>query len=237
VQGDSVRTVGLIGGITPESTVEYYRQLVASYRAQKQDGSYPSIVINSINLAKLLSFVTAGELDALIDYLVSEVAKLARAGADFALFTSNTPHMVFEEIRDRCPIPLISIVEAACEHARALGLTRLGLFGTRFTMQGRFYADVFSKAGIAIVVPDESEQAYIHDKYMSELANAIFLPETRAGLMAIAQQLVHRNRIQGLILGGTELPLIVGDCDFSVPLLDTVRIHVQKAIARLLSPT
>ncbi len=232
-----MRTVGLIGGITPESTVEYYRQLVASYRAQKQDGSYPSVVINSIDLARLLSLVTAGELDALIDYLVGEVAKLARAGADFALFTSNTPHIVFEEIRDRSAIPLISIVEAACEHARALGLRRLGLFGTRFTMQGRFYADVFSKAGIAIVVPHESEQAYIHDKYMTELANAVFLPETRAGLMAIAQQLVDRDGIQGLVLGGTELPLIVRECDSTVPLVDTLSIHVQKAIARLLAPT
>jgi aspartate racemase len=231
-----MKTVGIVGGIGPESTIEYYRLIIASYREQKQDGSYPSIVINSIDLKKMLDLVAANELAQLTGYLVGEVHRLARAGADLGLLASNTPHIVFDELRRRSPIPLVSIVEAACEAAKALGLKRVGLFGTRFTMQGRFYSDVFSRQGIALVVPDLDEQAYIHDRYMSELVNGIILPETRERLLAIVDRLKEQQGIQGLVLGGTELPLILGDVrDRGIPFLDTTRIHVQRVVAHWLS--
>lgn len=232
-----METVGIIGGVGPESTVEYYRLIIASYRAQKRDGSYPPIIINSIDLKKMLDLIGANELAEVTDYLVGEVRKLARGGAHFGLLASNTPHIVFEEIRRRSPIPLISIVESTCEAAQALGLERVGLFGTRFTMQGRFYAEVFSSVGIQIIVPGEEEQAYIHDKYMGELVAGIILPETRARLLAIVERLREQERIQGLILGGTELPLILRDVPASgIPFLDTTGIHVERIVARLLSP-
>jgi aspartate racemase len=209
-----MKTVGIIGGIAPESTIEYYRLIIASYREQKQDGSYPAILINSIDLKKMLDLIEAGALGEVTTYLVGEVQKLASAGADFGLLASNTPHIVFDEIRRRSPIPLISIVEATCTTAKALGLKRVGLFGTRFTMQGRFYPDVFSTEGITLVLPDEDEQAYIHEKYLGELVNGIFLPETRERLLKIVDRLREREAIDGLILGGTELPLILSDVTF-----------------------
>jgi len=231
-----MRTVGIIGGIAPESTVAYYRQIVAAYRELKPDGSYPPIVINSVDMTKMLAFVGAGELDKLVDYLLSEVGKLAKAGADFGLLASNTPHIVFEEVRRQSSIPLISIVDATCQAAKTLGLKKLGLFGTRFTMQGRFYPDVFSREGIAIVVPGAENQTYIHDKYMGELVKAIFLPETRAGLLAIVDRLKEDQGIGGLILGGTELPLILRESTASgIPALDTTQIHVKAVVAELLS--
>lgn len=231
-----MKTVGIIGGIAPESTVEYYRLIIASYREQKQDGRYPSILINSIDLKKVLDLVGANELAMLTEYVVGELQKVARAGADFGALASNTPHIVFDDIRRRSPIPLISIVEATCEAARALGLKQVGLFGTRFTMQGRFYPEVFSKAGITLAVPEADEQAYIHDKYMSELVNGIFLPETRERLLAIVDRMKERQGIQGLILGGTELPLILRDVqDRGIPFLDTTRIHVKRIVAELLA--
>jgi len=231
-----MKTVGIIGGIGPESTVEYYRLTIASYREQKQDGSYPSILINSIDLKKMLDLIGANELAKVTEYLVDEVQRLARAGADFGLLASNTPHIVFDEIRRQSPIPLVSIVEATCEAAQALGLKRVGLFGTRFTMQGRFYPDVFSKEGITLAVPEQDEQDYIHDKYMSELVNGIILPETRERLLMIVDRLKERQGIQGLILGGTELPLILRDVlDRGIPFLDTTKIHVKRIVAQLLS--
>ena len=230
-----LETVGIIGGIGPESTVDYYRLIIAAYRERKKDGSYPSILINSIDLKKMLDLIGANQLAEVTDYLATEVQKLERAGATFGLLASNTPHIVFDAIGRRSSIPLISIVEATCEDAQALGLKRVGLFGTRFTMQGQFYAEVFSKAGIAVVVPDEQEQAYIHDKYMNELVQGIILPETRAGLLAIVDELKERQAIEGLILGGTELPLILPDVhDRGIPFLNTTRIHVDRIIARLL---
>ncbi|HEX8139504.1 MAG TPA: amino acid racemase [Pyrinomonadaceae bacterium] len=230
-----MKIVGIIGGIGPESTVEYYRLIMTSYREQRRDGSAPPIIINSIDMKKMLDFIAANELPEVIEYLVGEVRRLARAGADVGLLAANTPHVVFEEISSQSPIPLVSIVEATCAEAKALGLKRLGLFGTRFTMQGHFYPDVFSREGIALVAPSEDEQRFIHDKYMNELVRGIFLPETRERLLKVASRLREQEGIEGLILGGTELPLILqGETAAGVPLLDTTRIHVKAVVAQLL---
>jgi aspartate racemase len=231
-----MKTVGIIGGIGPESTIEYYRLLIAAYREQRTDGSYPAIIINSIDLNRMLSLIEANKWAEVTSRLVEEIHKLARAGADFGLLSANTPHIVFDDVSRLSPIPLISIVEATCDAAKVLGLKRLGLFGTRFTMQARFYPDVFSRAGMTLVVPDEDEQAYIHEKYFGELVKGIFLPETRERLLAIVDSLKERERIEGLILGGTELPLILRDnAGRGLPFLDTTGIHVKAAVARLLA--
>ena len=228
-----MKTVGVIGGIGPESTIEYYRLLVAAYRAQKTDGSYPPIIINSINLKAVVDLLEANNLAGVADCFVGEIQKLAGAGAECGLLAANTPHIVFDEIRRRSPIPLVSIVEATCEAARVSGLKRLGLLGTRFTMQGKFYPSVFSSAQIALVMPQPDEQIYIHEKYMNELVKGIILPETRQGLLRIVDRLREQHGIDGLILAGTELPLILGDVtNRGIPFLDTTRIHVQAIAAR-----
>ncbi len=228
-----MKTVGVIGGIGPESTIEYYRLLVAAYRDQKADGSYPPIIINSINLKAVVDLLEANDLAGVTDCFVNELQKLAGAGAEFGLLAANTPHIVFDEIRRRSPIPLVSIVEATCDAARILGLKRPGLLGTRFTMQGKFYPRVFATAGISLVTPQPGEQTYIHDKYMGELVKGIILPETRQRLLAIVDRLKEQDSIDGVILGGTELPLILGNVtDRGIPFLDTTRIHVQAIAAR-----
>jgi aspartate racemase len=184
----------------------------------------------------MLGLIGANEMKAVTDYLVGEVDKLSQAGADFGLLAANTPHIIFNEIRERARLPLISIVEATCDAARAKNIVRAGLYGTRFTMQGSFYADVFSKNGIQLVVPDKQDQEYVHDKYMHELVNGQFLDETRQGLLAIADRLIEQQQIQVLILGGTELPLILRDETYrGIPLLDTTKIHVARALSQMLS--
>jgi len=230
-----MKTLGIIGGIAPESTVEYYRLIVALYRERTHDGSYPPLLINSIDLKKLLDLIGAQRLADVTEYLLGEVTKLARAGADLGLLASNTPHLVFEDLRRGSPIPLISLVEAACRATRALGLNTVGLFGTRFTMQARFYPEVFSREGIALVVPDPADQDYIHEKYMGELVHGVYRAETRERLLGIADRLREREGIQGLILGGTELPLLLRDVgDRGIPFLDTTRIHVEQAVAHMM---
>ena len=155
-------------------------------------------------------------------------------GADFAAIAANTPHVAFEEIAREAPIPMISIVEATREAAQAHGIRRAGLFGTRFTMQGRFYADRFAAAGMEVIVPTPEEQDYIHERYFADLVNGRFPPETRTRLLAIADAMIERDGIEALILGGTELPLLLRDeTHHGIPLLDTTKIHVAKIVERL----
>ena len=231
-----MKTVGLIGGVGPESTIEYYRFIIDAYRERTQDDSYPSIIINSVDVNKYVALATANEFDKFASELVIEIDRLARAGADFGALAANTPHIVFDELQRRSAIPLVSIVEATRDKAKTMGFKRVGLFGTRFTMTGGFYQQTFSAAGMEIITPNESEQNYIHEKYIGELLKNIFTAETRVGLMRIVEQLRRREHIEALILGGTELPLILRDSEQSdVPFHDTTKIHVEAIVERLVS--
>ncbi|HEY2961319.1 MAG TPA: amino acid racemase [Pyrinomonadaceae bacterium] len=229
------KTLGLIGGTGPESTIDYYRLLVAKYREQA-DGNSPSLIINSVNLKLMIEWMTAGELGRVADYLSAAFEQLAKAGADLAALTANTPHIVFDELQQRTALPLISIVEATCDKAQSLGLKRVGLFGTLFTMQAPFYPAVFSRSDVKLVVPNDEEQNYIHEIYLGELLKDVFLPETRTNLLAIADAMKARDGIEAVILGGTELPLLLRDETHNgLPLLDTTRIHVDRLVAEMLS--
>jgi len=231
-----MKTLGIIGGLGPESTVDYYQKIIALYRERTGEGHYPEFIINSINLRKGLDFMDADDLPGMADYLLEGIGKLARAGADFGLISANTPHIVFYQLEPRSPIPLISIVEATCASAKARNLKRLGLFGTRYTMRGAFYAKVFSREGIELLIPEPNDQDYIHDKYMNELIPGKFLPETRAGLLEIIDRMKTKSDIDGVILAGTELPLILrNETHNGIPLLDTTKIHVEAAVAEMLS--
>jgi aspartate racemase len=230
-----MRTLGLIGGTGPESTIEYYRLLTAQYR-EKAGGNSPSLIINSVNLKNMIEWMGANELGKVTDFLVEAIDKLHRAGADFAALTANTPHIVFDEVQARSKLRLISIVEAACERVEALGFKTVGLFGTRYTMQAPFYPKVFSRTDVKLVLPNEEEQAFIHEKYFGELLKDVFLPETRTALLEIADAMKARHGIEGLILGGTELPLLLRDEQHNgIQMLDTTRIHVDRLIKELLS--
>ena len=230
-----MNTVGIIGGIGPESTVEYYRLIVSAYLERQGNGNYPQIIINSINMRKMLDLIGDNKFEEVTEYLVDEIQKLASAGADFALLASNTPHIVFNEINQKSPLPLISIVEAACQEAKRRGMQRVGLFGTKFTMQGGFYDQIFSDHAITVISPADDDQDYIHDIYMGELVKGIFRDETKKELLNIANKLIEKENIQGLILGGTELPLILKEEDAEgVEFLDTTKIHVESIMQRLL---
>jgi|ERR1700752_231517 len=229
-----MKTLGLIGGIGPESTIDYYRLLVAGCR-ERAGGKYPPVVINSVDLQRLIKWMTADELELATDYLVVEIEKLEKAGVDFAAMASNTPHRVFDRIQKRTSLPLVSIVEATCRRVQSLGMKMVGLLGTKFTMQARFYPEVFSREGINLIMPGEAEQNYIHEKYMGELLNNVFLPETRAQLLKIVDGMIESRQIEGLILGGTELPLLLRDESHNgIPLLDTTRIHVDELLTHML---
>ena len=161
-----MKTLGIIGGLGPESTVDYYQRIIALYRERTGDGHYPEFVIVSIDLRKGLDFMEANDLSGMGNFLLEAIGKLARGGADFGIISANTPHIVFDEITPKSPIPLMSIVEATCAAAKAQNLKRLALFGTRYTMRAAFYPKAFVREGIELFVPERRDQEYIHDKYM-----------------------------------------------------------------------
>jgi len=231
-----MKLIGIVGGIGPESTIDYYRLFISIYRERRPDGGYPPVVINSIDLAKALKLVSSNDLAGLAAYMLDEVRRLARAGATHGLLSSNTPHIVFDDIRRTSPIPLISIVETACRAAVERKLARVGLFGTRFTMQGGFYQKVFAREGITVAIPGSEDQEFIHDTYLNELVNGVVLAATRERYIAIARSMKREQGIEALILGGTELPLLLRDAiGIGMMLLDTARLHVEAAVSEFLS--
>jgi aspartate racemase len=229
-----MKVLGIVGGIAPPSTIDYYRQLTAGYR-ERSGGDYPRIVISSIDATSFFALLAADDRPAMVERLRTEIARLAGAGADLALFASNTPHVVFDEVARESPIPLISIVEAAASAAQALGYRTLGLLGARFTMERGFYPAVFARRGMTVVVPEAEDRTYVNDRYFGELVEGSFRAETWAGMSAIVARMRDQHGIDAVILGGTELPLLFRDRPPSVvPTLDTTTIHVQSALEQML---
>jgi len=230
-----LKILGIIGGTGPESTVDYYQSLVAVWRERTKDDSYPHMVINSVNLTTLINLITADRLADVAAFLGAEVQRLGAAGAEVALIAANTPHIVFDEVRRLSPVPMISIVEATAAAAAARGLRKVALLGTRFTMRGRFYPDVFDRVGIELVVPSSEEQDAVHAKYMNELVVGDLKEATRDWFVSLIASLRARSGVEAVILGGTELSLILKEPSYDgVAVLDTTQIHVQAAVDAML---
>lgn len=230
-----MRTAGMIGGLGPPSTIDYYSSIISRYRARKPNGGYPHLIINSLDVDKGIAMLDGGRLNDLADYLADAVESLVRAGADFGFMAANTPHLVFDEVQRRSAIPLLSIVRCTADRAKMLGLKKVGLFGTGFTMRAGFYPDEFQRAGIELIRPKQSEQEFIHEKYISELLNNHFLPETRTEILRIAGRMKAQEGIEAVVLAGTELPLLLRDSgNTDIQFLDTTEIHVEAIVKDLL---
>jgi aspartate racemase len=231
-----MKTLGIVGGIGPESTIEYYRFILDGYRARVPDGSAPHLIIDSIDVNRGIAMLDANDLAGLTNYVCDSVDRLKRAGAEIALIAANTPHLVFDEVQQRATVPMISIVQATCDHVRGLGLKRLGLLGTGFTMRARFYPETFARAGLELIAPNESERAFIHDKYINELLKNKFLPESRSGILGVIERMRKNERIEAVVLAGTELPLLLRGAEpEGLPFLDTTVIHVKAAVDAILA--
>ncbi|MGE5114050.1 MAG: aspartate/glutamate racemase family protein [Acidobacteriaceae bacterium] len=231
-----MKTLGIVGGLGPESTIDYYRSIVALYREKANGAGYPHILLDSLDVDLGIRLVEREEWKTLAEYLADGFRRLARAGADFGLMAANTPHIVFDDVRRLSPIPLISIVEATCDEVKRRGLRRVALFGTGFTMGGRFYPEVFERNHVTLVTPSPEERAYIHEKYLGELLRGTFLPDTRNRLIEIIERIKLQENVEAVVLAGTELPLILrAETVAGLPLLDTTQIHVRAAVAEILS--
>jgi len=226
-----MKRIGLIGGLGPESTVDYYKEIISIFNSRSKDMIYPEILVYSVNFAEFMDMMKKKEHEKLISYLLKKINALAIAGADFAALTANTPHIFFEELNKRADIPLISIVDATCLEARSKGFKRPGLFGTGFTMNATFYQDVFINYDIKIELPQREDRELINYKLFSEIELGIIMNETRDLLIEVIRKMIKKQHIDSLILGCTELPLILRDPEYAgIPMLDTTRIHVREIV-------
>jgi aspartate racemase len=230
-----MKRIGLIGGLGPESTVDYYQRLIAA--TAHLVPRRPDIIIYGGNVDEVMALMDAGDHDRLVTWLVDKLQALRAAGAELAAITANTPHVVFDRVKERSPLPLRSIVEATREAAAALGARRLALLGTRYTMASDFYARCFGRAGMEIVVPDAADQALIHRRLMTEIELGVFKDSTRAELLDIVTRMQRTAGVDGVILGCTELPLILDAEAYPVaahggllPFLNTTAIHVADLV-------
>jgi aspartate racemase len=225
------KTIGMIGGIAPASTVDYYQRIISRFQERTGLREYPSVIINSINLTHMMNLIANEKLDELVDYLSEEIFVLEKAGAKVIFMASNTPHIVFEPLVQRVKTNMVSIVDSTIAYAQSKGHNRLGLFGTITTMEGDFFQDGFEAAGMEIITPMPDERKYIHKIYMEELVRGRFLPETKSHLLSIANRMYNEGQIDSLILGGTELPLILKTSDMEdIELLNTTKIHVERIL-------
>ncbi len=225
-----MKKIGIIGGLGPESTIDYYKEIIKAFNTDYTEMAYPEIIVYSVNLNDLIDFVSKEDWAGLSEWLLGKISSLDQAGASFAAIASNTPHIVFDMIKSKSPLPLLSIVETTCKRAEELGLKRVGLMGTSLTMKSTFYKTPFLAKGIEIIVPEEVEQQLIHHKIFSEIEAGIIKESTRAEFLAIIKRMVDENQIDSLILGCTELPLILTESQFGIPFLNTSAIHCESII-------
>lgn len=225
-----MRTLGIVGGLGPDSTVDYYLSIIEAYRHRVGDGSSPAILIDSLDVRRGIRMLDDGALEDLAGYIGASIERLAKAGAHLAVIAANTPHIVFDQLEARSPIPLISIVRATRDAALAAGARRPALLGTGFTMSGNFYPAVFAAAGISLVPPQPDERARIHEIYVGELLNGKFTDEARDVIAGIVDAMIARDGVDAIVMAGTELPLLLRERDLRLPILDTTRIHVAAVV-------
>lgn len=229
-----MKKLGLVGGMGPESTIPYYRGIVYGVRERMGERIMPLLSLESVNVFDIQTFCNEERYEELAEYLLTAIRNLAAAGADFAALSANTPHIVFDRVKQRSPIPLVSIIEAVCGEAMERNLTRIGLLGTIFTMKGSFFKKPFEEHGITVITPTGEEMAYINDKIYTELEFANVREDTQNRLVEIIDRMVKENGIQAVILGCTELPLALNDRISPVPCLDTMDIHIKTLINKIL---
>jgi aspartate racemase len=225
-----MKTIGLIGGMSWESTLEYYRIINETVKEKLGGFHSAKMVLYSVDFAEVETFQHRGEWDRAAVLLAEAAASVQAAGADFALLATNTMHRVFDEVRRGVRIPLLHIADVTGREITARGLTRIGLLGTRFTMEQEFYKGKLSRDyGLDVLIPDEEERKAIHAILYDELCLGAVKDASRQVFRTIIARLEGRGA-QGIVLGCTEIPLIVKQKDYGLPLFDTTDLHARAAV-------
>jgi aspartate racemase len=228
-----MKRIGIIGGIGPESTVEYYKRIIYGCYNHSNKKNYPQIFINSINMSEMLNYVANNNYENLINLLVNEIHKLEIIGADYIAIASNTPHIVIDEVKNKTTVPIINIVEETCKYVLKNGLKKVLLTGTLFTMQKNIYKTQFDKCNVECTVPDNDKKAIIHKIIFPNLENGIIIEKDKLYFKKICNKIIKENSIDGIVLGCTELPLLINKNDFDICVIDTMEIHIESILEKI----
>jgi aspartate racemase len=223
--------IGILGGMSYQSTVKYYELILEKYYEKERNYKYPEMVIFSLNFQKVIEYELKGNKVQYIEYLMKGIKSLENAGASLIIMAANSPHAVYDELKERIETKILSIVEATADIAKKEKIKKLLLLGIKFTMQSTFYQDFFKKVGMEIITPIEEEQNEIDKIIFNELVIGDFREESKERILEI----INKYNVESVILGCTELPLLIKQKDLKIKLLDTVDIHVDKTLDYFLS--
>ena len=224
------KKIGIIGGLSPESTVSYYLHITRTYVERFGDYGYPEIIIYSVNLENYHQWRSQGRWDLISEDLIAAAERLRQAGADFGLIATNTMHKVFDTVQNAVDLPLIHLIDATVATIKEMGICTVGLLGTRYTMSDGFYEDRLSENGLETIVPEERDQDIIHRIIVEELIRGRIISASKRKYLEIIENMKNAGA-KGVILGCTEIPLLVKQDDCSIPLYDTAVIHAEAALA------
>ncbi len=221
--------IGIVGGLSPESTTEYYRIITRGYNKKAGGLNFPEMTIRSVNMREIVDLFNQGRWDDMADIIVSAIHDLQKAGADFAAIATNTPHNAYERIKEKSPLYVLSIMDATAREIQKDGYKKVGLLGTKPTMEYGFFQKTFKKYGIETVTPDEGDRNYVDQVIWNELVHGKITEEAKKGYLAIINKMVKKGA-EGVILGCTEIPLLIKQEDCPVKIYDTTAIHARAIL-------
>jgi aspartate racemase len=223
------KTIGILGGMSPESTVAYYEYITRTYTERFGDYGYPEVLIYSVSFQPYVDWPREDRWDLVAEGLSKAARALEGAGADFILIATNTMHIVFEEVEASVKVPMLSLLDAVGEAVRQRNIETVGLLGTAFTMEKAFYRQGLAEKGIEVLVPNLVDRKVVNDVVYDELVAGKIRDASRDAYVRIIDKLTGRGA-EGVILGCTEIPLLVRQEDVDVPLFDTTEIHAEAAL-------
>ncbi len=227
-----MKKIGLVGGIGPASTVEYYLGIIKKCRIEQRGNVYPEIVIDSVNMLSHDKVLAENDYDKLAHYLLRSLSNLKAAGAELAAITANTEHIVWNMVHSKFPLPVISIVEATIREIKRKGFKNVLVFGTMFTLKSRLYENALNKQGITAIIPSGNDISTIDSLIYPNMENGIIIPADKQKLVKMAEKYISEKNADSILLGCTELPLAITYCDVSVPILNTTEIHINEIYRR-----
>ncbi len=225
-----MKKLGILGGMGPESTLLYYKEIASRFQARESHGAFPSLTIECVNMYEMLGYCFSGQYEKLTQYLLKGIRNLEASQVDFIILASNTPHIVFDQLQKESNVPLLSILEPTFKAVKSQGLKKVAWLGIRFSMEEPYFRKIFTQNDIEVAIPNAEERAYIDTVISKELEFGIVKEESKANIDHILQRLITEEGIQGVILGCTELPLMYTHSSLPIPTFDTVEYHIQGII-------